>query len=185
MEDEAILALLEQGSEEALGRINEKYRRLGLQIALRILGSPEDAEECWNDSLLKLWRAAGAAIPDSLSAYLCKIVRNEALSRLRMRNTQKRGGEALVLALEELQGALPAGNDPQDAVDAIALKEAIDRFLWQLPPRDCEAFLQRYFYLRPVQEVAKSLGLHRVSLSANLRRTRKKLADYLRKEGLL
>ena len=185
MDDAAILALLQARSEEALRRIDEKYGRLGRQIALRILDSPEDAEECWNDALLRLWKAAENAPPEALSPYLCKIVRNEALALLRRQNAQKRGGDAMVLALDELQTALPAGNDPADAVDALALREAVNRFLWQLPPRDCEAFIQRYFYLRPVKEIAGALGVHRVTLSVTLRRTRAKLAEYLTKEGFL
>ncbi len=185
MGDEEILRLLEQRSEEALAQISAKYGRLGQQIALRILGSADDAEECWNDSLLRLWNASREAVPEDLSAYLCRIVRNEALGLLRKRSAQKRGGEALILALDELHTALPAGNDPQDAVDAMALRDAVNKFLWQLPPRDCEAFIQRYFYLRPVGEIARTLGVHRVTLSACLRRTRKKLAEHLTKEGFL
>ncbi len=185
MDDEQILQLLRDRSEDALTEIDAKYGRLGRQIALRILGSQEDVEECWNDALLRLWRAAEDTSPESLSAYLCRIVRNEALAELRRQNAQKRGGDALVLALDELQTALPAGNNPEDAVDALALRETINRFLWQLPPRDCEAFIQRYFYLKPVKDIAKELGVHRVTLSVTLRRTRTKLAEYLTKEGFL
>lgn len=185
MDEREILALLEARSETALDRLTERYAPLCRQIAREILDSPEDAEECWNDALLRLWNSVPPVKPVSLSAYLCKIVRNEALGRLRREHAQKRGGKNYILALDELQECLPSRNSTEELVDALALRKAIEDFLWRLPPRDCEAFLQRYFYVRPVKEIAKALGSTRVAVSASLSRSRKKLSAYLTKEGFL
>ena len=149
-----------------------------------ILDSPEDAEECWNDALLRLWNSVPPVKPVSLSAYLCKIVRNEALVRLRREQAQKRGGKNYVLALDELQECLPSRNSTEELVDALALRKAIEDFLWRLPPRDCEAFLQRYFYVRPVKEIANRFGFSPNKVSTSLLRTRRKLQSYLKEEGL-
>ena len=185
MDEREILALLEARSEAALEQITVRYGPLCRQIAREILGSEEDAEECWNDALLQLWNSVPPTKPLSLSAYLCKIVRNEALGRLRSEHAQKRGGKNYILALDELHECLPARNSTEELVDALALRQAIETFLWSLPPRDREAFIQRYFYVRPVAEIARAQGRSRVAVSAGLSRTRRKLKDHLTKEGPL
>ena len=185
MTDSAIVELLWRRDEAGLRETEARHGAPCRALAQNILGSGEDAEECWNDALLRLWNSVPPAKPDSLSAYLCKIVRNEALGRLRREQAQKRGGKNYILALDELQECLPSRNSTEELVDALALRKAIEDFLWRLPPRDCEAFLQRYFYVRPVKEIAKALGCSRVAVSASLSRSRKKLSAYLTKEGFL
>ena len=102
MEDQEILGLLEKRSEQALGEV-ERYGALCLGLARRLLGRAEDAEECVNDAYLRLWNAVPPAKPQSLRAYLCRIVRNLALRRLDRQGAQCRGGESYALALEELE----------------------------------------------------------------------------------
>ena len=82
MEEREILALLEARSETALDRLTEQYAPLCRQIAREILGSPEDAEECWNDALLRLWNSVPPERPRHLRAYLAKLTRHAAIDRL-------------------------------------------------------------------------------------------------------
>lgn len=52
MEDERIIALLFQRSEEALRCLVDKYGRVCHSMSYRILGDRRDAEECVNDAYL-------------------------------------------------------------------------------------------------------------------------------------
>lgn len=92
MTDNEIIGLYWERSENALSESRRRYGRLCGRIAENILGSREDAEECFNDALFAAWNAIPPERPDSLSAYLAGITRNQALTRLKARRRQKRGG---------------------------------------------------------------------------------------------
>ncbi|HET9556886.1 MAG TPA: sigma-70 family RNA polymerase sigma factor [Actinomycetota bacterium] len=72
---------------------------------------PDDAEDVFQDSLLSAWRGIGAYTPDvPLGRWFIKIVKNEALSRLRYARNSKRDlwGQSSVEA-GDLGHVLPGG----------------------------------------------------------------------------
>ena len=54
MEDERIIDLYWQRSQEAISRTDEKYGRLYTKISLNILSNAQDAEECVSDTYMAL-----------------------------------------------------------------------------------------------------------------------------------
>ncbi len=80
MDDLSIIELFFQRSEKAITEIKLKYNSLCMKIANSILLNYEDSEECLNTSYLKIWNAVPPKRPDSLCGYLCRIVRNTALT---------------------------------------------------------------------------------------------------------
>jgi RNA polymerase sigma-70 factor (ECF subfamily) len=69
--DEAIITMLENRDEAALHTIERQYGGAGRNIAAQILGSEQDAQEVFQDTLLRLWNAIPPEHPDNLFAYLC------------------------------------------------------------------------------------------------------------------
>lgn len=57
MEDERIIDLYWQRSQEAISRTDEKYGRLCTKISLNILSNAQDAEECVSDTYMALWNS--------------------------------------------------------------------------------------------------------------------------------
>ena len=57
MTDRAILELLNRRDEKGLTAVQEQYSGYCYTVAYNILGSREDAEECVNDMLIRLWNA--------------------------------------------------------------------------------------------------------------------------------
>ena len=55
MHDSEILQLFTARSERAIAETEQKYGRECRRLAARILGSDEDAEECFSDALMKAW----------------------------------------------------------------------------------------------------------------------------------
>ena len=76
MEDEKIITLFEQRSEQALAELDTKYGKVCRSVSHNILYCNEDVEECVNDAYLGVWNAIPPERPDCLLGYLCKIVRN-------------------------------------------------------------------------------------------------------------
>ena len=66
-----------------------------------------------------------------------------------------------------------------------AVIEGLERFLQQLPRRQCRIFMLRYFSFMQTDEIAAELRLSENTVKSTLRRTRIKLEAFLRKEELL
>lgn len=57
MEDQQIIRLFFERSEQAITELSRKYGALCFQIADNILDDPQDAEECVNDAWLGAWNS--------------------------------------------------------------------------------------------------------------------------------
>ena len=183
MDEKEILALLEARSETALRHTSERYGAYCRALARNLLGSEQDAEECINDALLRLWNAVPPARPENLRAYLAKTTRALAIDRLRAAGAAKRGGSQARLALDELAECVSGGTDAEDEAMARALGEAVDRFLRGQAARERAIFLRRYFFAESNAEIARRFGMKENSVAAVLSRLRRRLRTELEKEG--
>lgn len=184
MTDEEIIALYWAREEKALTVTAERYGGSCYAIARQILASREDAEECVNDTWLRAWNAIPPQRPVMLGAFLCRITRNLALNRAEQTSAARRGGGQLPLVLEELEGCLPAPERTDQAAEGRALAEVLNRFLEMLPAKKRRVFLQRYWYFRPLAEIARENGMSESNVKMTLLRTRAALRRYLEQEGV-
>ena len=185
MEDEKIIGLYWERSEDAIAETASKYGRLFFRIADNILSDQEDSEECVNDTYLGLWNAIPDARPSPFAAFAGRITRNLSFDRCRRQNAEKRGGGALPLALDELSECVPAPGRVEHALEERELAEAIDRFLRTLPERECSMFLRRYWYVDSMQSIAARYAIKENTAKSILFRTREKLRRYLAGEGII
>ena len=182
MEDLQIIELLEARCEHALVECKNKYEKFCYSIANRILDCREDAEEVVNDTYLKAWNTIPPQKPESLKAYLGMLTRQGALNRLEHRTTEKRGGGQADIALSELEECL--SEQHADFAEQALLRDALNRFLRALPQRTRTVMIQRYWYLCPIEEIARRNGMTESNVKIQLHRTRTKLKHFLEKEGL-
>lgn len=184
MEERHILDLFWIRAESAIQETADKYGGLCQHIAYNILRSHEDSEECVNDAYMKLWDSIPPQRPENLCAYLSRIVRNEALNRLKRNEAQKRGGGEYTLALEELSEFLPDPGDTEQAVDELLLTDILNHFLTTLPPEARKIFMQRYWFFCSIQQIAQQLSIRESKVKMSLLRSRQKLKQLLIKEGI-
>lgn len=182
MEDQKIIDLYWQRSEQAIQETDSKYGGYCYSIAYNILTNREDSEESVSDTYLAAWRAMPPKRPGILSAFLGKITRHLSIDRWRRRTAEKRGGE-IVLALEELEDCISDGLSAEDAVQKKELTVFINRFLDALPETERNVFLCRYWYVDGVQDIADTLGFSVSKVNSMLHRTRQKLRRALEREG--
>ena len=183
MEDAKIIGLYWARDEEAIPASDEKYGGLCRALSRNILDSPEDAEECVNDTWHRAWDTMPPQRPSSLRAYFAKITRNLSIDRWRARRAEKRGAGLSVL-LEELEDALPAAPSAEEIAEARETARAIDRWLDALSPADRKAFLRRYWYGQRVDRVAAQAGCSPNSMAKRLGRLRDGLRRALEQEGI-
>ena len=183
MEDSEILDLYWVRSEAALSETEKKYGRYCNSIAYRILNDLEDAEECVNDTWLRAWKSIPPKRPNILAVFLGKIVRNLSLNRYEKQNAKKRGGGEIPVILDELEECIPSGMDVEQTVDAKQLTNLLNQFLASIPEEKRRLFVQRYWYLRPVKEIARIQNINESRLKMRLFRIRQQLKEMLESQG--
>ena len=181
MEDERIVMLYFERNEDAIRETKAKYGQYCYTVAYRILHSPEDSDECVNDTLNGAWNAIPPERPTKLQSFLARITRNIAIDRYRYDNAQKRGAE-VESAIDEYFECIP--NKDAQIDDELALKQAINGFLESLDVRTRVIFMRRYWYSMSVKEIADGMRISESNVSVILHRTRSKFKDYLTKEGI-
>ena len=178
MDDKQIIKLFFERSEQAIKRTDEKYGKLGLMLANRILGNFEDSKECVNDAYLCLWNKIPPEKPAHLAAYFCKTVRLLSLKKLEFTKAEKRSA-ALSMSFDELESVLPDGR-----ADPAELGSLISDFLRGEKPVSRNVFLRKYLFFDTVEEIAARFGMKESTVKSTLFRTRNRLREYLKKEGI-
>ena len=182
MDDKQIVDLFFERNENAILETEKKYSRYVNYIAANILPTKEDCEECVSDAYLRLWNSIPPAKPDCLRSYIGTVTRNLALDRYDKSTAQKRKG-GVELVYDEIAECLP-DTSGQDLTDSLSLKNAINKFLGTLNQRKRIVFMQRYWYLSSVKEIAELNGLTENNVKIILMRLRAKLKKFLEKEGI-
>ena len=166
MDDDAMIALLEQRSDRAVDALAQQFGKRLYLTALNLLGNSRDAEECVNDCYLAIWNAIPPAHPENLAAYVYRTGRNIALNRIRDTAPQK-----AEVPLDELSAYLCAPSREDS------------RLLDSQNPVNRIIFLRRYWFGDSVKEIAQTLKMKENAVSARLKRCRDSLKAYLIKEG--
>lgn len=182
MEDLAIIELYWARDEAAIVQTDQKYGALCRRLAFNILSDHEDSEECVNDTWHRAWDTMPPQRPDSLRAYLGRIVRNLSISRLRQRTAQKRGGGASLL-LSELEECIPSPRRPEQEIDAKELASVISRWLRTLSEDDRALFVRRCWYGDDCAALASEWGLTSKQLAKRMFKLRQALKKHLEQEG--
>ena len=180
MDDRSVIELYFARDERAIRETSDKYGKLCLRIARNIVGNAQDAEECVNDAYVGVWNAIPPAHPDDLCAFVCSVVRNVSLKRLRAVTRQKCSRE-MTVSFSELEEILPDG-----AVDGREgeVSAAISAFLRLQSEQVRDVFVRKYYFFDSVADIAKRYGFSQSKVKSMLYHTREKLKEHLTKEGI-
>lgn len=181
--DEQIINMYWQREEEAILRTDEKYGAYCFAVSKRILDNQEDAKECINDTWLKTWHSLPPEKPAFLRAFLVKITRNLSLDRYRAEHSIKRGGDSVLLVLEELGECVSGRDSVEGHMEEKALQETIRQFVSGLAKQEKYIFIRRYFYMESTKEIAVRYAMKDSNVRKILSRTRVKLKNHLVQEG--
>lgn len=87
--DADLIYMMHAGEQAALSELYQRYARHIYGLALKITGDMQAAEEATQDTLLKIWNAAGSWQPTVDAVHwLLRITRNTAIDQLRRARTR-------------------------------------------------------------------------------------------------
>lgn len=185
MQDTQIINLYWSRDEQAIAESQRSYGSYCHSIAFHILYDRDDADECVNDTWFRAWNAMPPERPGRLALFFGTITRNLSLDRWKGKHAMKRGKGEMMLALDELAECVPDRHRTEDAVEAAELQRLLNDFLHNLPERECNIFLRRYWYVEEYSEIARRYGMNLNTVKTSLFRTRAKLRRFLEREGVI
>ena len=156
IEDEKIVELFFERSEQAIQELGNKYGKVCRKLSYNI--PPEK--------------------PDPLLTYLCKIVRNISL-KMYYRKEAARRNSTYAIAMEEIEACLAAPNTVETEFEARELARVIESFLDTLTAENRVIFMRRYWFSDSCKDIAKLVGLTEKNISVRLTRIRRKMKKYL------
>ncbi|MCZ8523284.1 RNA polymerase sigma-70 factor [Paenibacillus caseinilyticus] len=133
------------------------YKPLLFSLAYRMLGSVMDAEDIVQDAFLSLG-AAGSEPIRSPKAYLCRVVTNRCIDRLRSSQKQREVYVGPWLPEPLLTEGDPAGNPAEVYIQQESVSTAYLLLLQQLSSTERAVFLLREVLLYDYDEIASIVG---------------------------
>lgn len=186
MNDSEIIDLFFERSENAIVELSAKYGPVCMKVAMNLLGNNvQDAEECVNDAYLGVWNAVPPERPQSLLAFVCRIVRNVSINRYKHNRRNKRGNGNFEMCIEDLDGNIASRGSVEEQIAESELSSYIDEFLDSLDKEDRIIFVRRFWYMDSYKNISKASGLKEVTVRVRLSRTKSKLKDFLQKRGVI
>jgi len=170
-ESELARALL-SGEVNAFERFVEHFRSKIFHFSWLMCGSPEDAEEVAQETLLKVFESFDRLRePDRVRAWVFRIARNVCL----MQRRRSVFAPAHELSIDELPPGdqLPdTARAPEGSVLNTELRAVIDRVIVELPPSYRAVVLLRDLEELTTEETAQILGLSTDVIKTRLHRGR-------------
>ena len=173
------------GDADSLARLYDETSGTLYGLALRVLNSPEDAEEVVLDVYQRVWDSARTfdRTRGSVLGWLTAMTRNRAIDRLRSRNT--RAFERPLDPAYELAGTGPA---PESQSIFRQERMRIRKALGMLAPEQRQAIELAFFRGLSHSEVAETLGAPlgtiKTRIRAGMRKLRQSLAPMASLEGM-
>lgn len=178
-----IIELYWQRDERAIKETDRAFRTQLLSLAKNLLRDAQDAEECLNDTYVRVWNSIPPARPDSLKAYVLSIMRKVAINRYKASKRQKRVPAQMISSLSELGDMLSDGDSFHTEQEARALGEILTEFSSTLSDRRAFIFMSRYYLCRPIDEIAQKLGCSKSTVNKEIAAIKQELRQLLESEG--
>ena len=182
MSDEQIVELYWQRDERAIKETDIKYKKFLLSVAYNIVHNACDSDECLNDTYIGAWNSIPPAKPTLLQAFLATIMRRTAIDCYKARKRQKRIASELTVSLTEVEDLI-ADDGMYSETAAKELGKVISGFVRSLSDRRMYIFMSRYYFARPIKEIAKLLDCSESTVNKEIASIKCALKEKLENEG--
>ena len=185
--DDELIDGLRRRDEAALAALYDRYSRPAFSLALKLLGSQEQAEDVLQEVFLKLWNRPELYTPERgrFLPWLLGVVHHRAIDVLRSQSAESRrrvGGDSQELILE-LSADPHHLTDPAEQVVVGLEVQAVGRALRRLPREQQEALVLSLLGGLTHTEIAERLGEPLGTVKTRLRLGLRKLRTALMAEG--
>jgi len=183
-EEERLLLRAIDGDSEAFSKLMEAHEHRMYAVAFRMCGNREDAQDCLQESMLRIYRAiSGFKGQSSFSTWIYRITINTCLDELRRRKMRK---------TTSLDNLLDTGWSPSDSMDTpennsirMEQRRMIEQAISSLPDDMRAAIVLRDIQGFPYETIASALDTNVGTIKSRISRGREKLRDILSRQSEL
>lgn len=183
-EDTLLIRRAQKGDPQAFEALMAPHERKLYALCLRMLGNREDALDCTQDAMLRIWRALHTYRKQaSFATWAYRIATNACLDLLR----KKKVRPAMSLDMLTETGFLPADSaeGPEAMAEASARKQALEKGIALLPEDLRAALVLRDMQGFSYEEIAEILSVPMGTVKSRINRARDKLRHTLYPDGEL
>ena len=183
-ENEIIRSVL-RGNVNDFEKLVTAYEKNVYNLALRMVGDPEDAADMTQETFIKAYRALSSFRGDSkFSSWLYRIASNVCLDFLRSRSRHPQVSLSTVDEDDRATFELPdMRQNPEEQLMKKLGMEAVRRGLDQLPEQQRQILVLRELGGLSYAELAQTLGLEEGTVKSRIFRARKRLCALLLCDG--
>ena len=179
IEDEQIIELYWQRSENAIQETDKKYGQFLFRIAYNILHDRLDCEECQNDTYLDVWKAIPPTRPTVFPAFITKIMRRIALDRYKEKTAKRRIPSEYTVSMEDIKDTLHSNETVDSEYAAEELGKIISDYVRSLTDRQRYIFIDRFYLAEPVETIAADLAISVPTVYREIDKIKQGLKTYL------
>lgn len=182
--DELLLRRACKGDVQAFEELMQSHESRVYAIALRMMGNREDAQDCAQEAMVRIYRAMGSFKGQSaLATWIYRITMNTCLDELRRRKARK------VTSLDSLvdNGWSPTdtGDTPEEHGLRVEKQNALNQAIQSLPDDMRAAIILRDVKGYSYDEIASILDANVGTIKSRISRGREKLREILSKQSEL
>lgn len=180
MDEQRLIEAASRGDLSAFNQLVLSYQSMAYNLAFRILGTGDSAQDATQEAFIKAYRNLGQYRGGSFKAWLLRIVTNSCYDYLRQ--VQRRPASSLddLSSDPEYTGQLI---DPLEAPSDYALRQELSALIQQgiatLPIEQRTVLVLSDIEGLSYEEVAQAMGSSLGTVKSRLSRARAKLRDFL------
>ncbi len=179
MNEEKLIGRAAKGDASAFNDLLGMHEKRMYAVCLRMCGNHEDAQDCLQESMLRVYRAiSGFKGQSSFSTWVYRVTMNTCLDELRKKKNKQTAS---------LDGLLDSGWSPSDDLDtpehhaiAVEKKQAIRSAIAELPEDMRSAVVLRDVEGFSYDEISGILGINVGTIKSRISRGREKLREKIR-----
>ena len=185
-EELEIILRVRAGDTDAFEALVLEHQNKVYSLALRMVGNEEDARDMAQEAFIRAFNSLASFRGESkFSVWLYRLTSNICIDFLRGRATRR----TVSLSWEDEdgeEGELEIPDErfsPEARLERTELRESVRRGLDQLTPEYREILLLREINGLSYDEIGRALGLEEGTVKSRIFRARKKLSEFLIREG--
>ena len=169
----------QQGDAEAFTEILKTYEKKVFNLALRMMGNHEDANDLAQEAFIRVYQSIHTFRGDArFSTWLYRIATNVCLDELRKRSRRKT--ESLDVPVQTQDGSVlrevPDWTDnPEEALDRQGIREMVRQGIETLPEEQKIALILRDLQGHTYEEIAEILHISLGTVKSRINRGRQAL----------
>ena len=182
--EEKLISRAAAGDGAAFSELMTMHEKRMYAVALRMCANREDAQDCLQDAMLRVYRSiSGFKGQSSFSTWVYRITMNTCLDELRRRKT--RNAASLDTMLEGGWSPTDGENGPEKQAVASEQRRVLDRAIAELPEDMRSAIVLRDVQGFSYDEIADMLEVNIGTIKSRISRGREKLRQILRENAEL